>query len=162
MDINPGLVAHLVAGTTAGVVTPFVVHPLDLVKTRLQVQDGHAANARYRGLVHAFRTIVREEGWRALYQGVQPNAIGSAASWGSYFFFYNKIKTVMAGSEVTTGLSNSQNLLAGTLGGLCTLAMTNPIWVVKTRFCLQVDVQVMQYSVSNDHRLLFLELHGNG
>jgi len=51
---------------------------------------------------------------------------------------YNKIKTAMANSSDTTGLSDSQHLLAGTLGGLCTLVMTNPIWVVKTRFCLQV------------------------
>jgi solute carrier family 25 folate transporter 32 len=35
-------------------------------------------------------------------------------------------------------LSDGHHLVAGTLGGVITLFVTNPIWVVKTRMCLQV------------------------
>ena len=44
----------------------------------------------------------------------------------------------MASSRDVTQLSNAEHLAAGTLGGFATLTFTNPIWVVKTRFCLQV------------------------
>ncbi|EDQ91334.1 uncharacterized protein MONBRDRAFT_1922, partial [Monosiga brevicollis MX1] len=137
---------HLLAGTLAGVTTPLVVHPLDLVKVRLQVQDAErleagatAQNQRpyYRGTWHCLRTVAQEEGWRALYQGVIPNAVGSAASWGSYFFFYNAFKRMMQAHVEADRLGNLHHLAAGTLGGMSTLIMTNPIWVVKTRMCVQ-------------------------
>jgi solute carrier family 25 protein 14/30 len=47
--------------------------PIDLTKTRLQVQgqviDAAHTQLKYRGMLHAFLTIAREEGVRALYSG---------------------------------------------------------------------------------------------
>lgn len=44
--------------------------PNDLVKTRLQIQgqNGNFQN-KYRGMFHCFKIIVKEEGYRALYNG---------------------------------------------------------------------------------------------
>ena len=47
------------------------LQPLDVIKTRLQVQDGAGALPLYKGTVDAMRSIFREEGWRALYAGEQ-------------------------------------------------------------------------------------------
>lgn len=54
------------------------VHPLSLVKTRLQMQRGHnhgllessgeGRHARYSGTIDAFRKIVRYEGVRGLFK----------------------------------------------------------------------------------------------
>lgn len=94
---------HMVAGMAAGGAATVVLHPLDLVKTRLQVQDRprpRGANADvardpalstargYRGPLDAAMRIVREEGVSVLYQGVGPNLVGAAASWGFYFMAY--------------------------------------------------------------------------
>ena len=38
-----------------------------------------------------------------------------------------------------TQLSPGKHMLAATQAGVLTLAMTNPIWVVKTRMCLQYE-----------------------
>ncbi|MEQ2158774.1 hypothetical protein GOODEAATRI_015852, partial [Goodea atripinnis] len=55
--------------------------PIDLAKTRLQVQgqvgDIKYREIRYRGMLHAIVRIVREEGLRALYSG----------SVGSFIYF---------------------------------------------------------------------------
>ncbi|XP_058986760.1 mitochondrial folate transporter/carrier [Musca domestica] len=129
---------HLVAGISGGVTSTLILHPLDLIKIRFAVNDGRtAAVPQYRGLGSAFATIFRQEGFRGLYKGVTPNVWGSGSSWGLYFMFYNTIKTFIQGGNATLPLGPSMHMLAAAQSGALTLVLTNPIWVVKTRLCLQ-------------------------
>lgn len=41
--------------------------------------------------------------------------------------------------QISTGVEVCDNLLLGMVSGGCVLAMTNPIWVTKTRLCLQYE-----------------------
>lgn len=45
------------------------LQPLDVIKTRLQVQDGAGNLPMYRGMVDAVQSIGKQEGWKALYSG---------------------------------------------------------------------------------------------
>jgi len=133
---------HLVAGISGGVASTLILHPLDLIKIRFAVNDGRTASVpQYRGLGNAFCTIFRQEGLRGLYKGVTPNVWGSGSSWGLYFMFYNSIKTFIQGGNATMRLGPSLHMLAAAQAGVLTLVLTNPIWVVKTRLCLQVETQ---------------------
>lgn len=51
-----------------------------------KVNDGNVGRPRYQGIYDAFQNIIRQSGWRGLYQGVTPNIWGAGASWGFYFF----------------------------------------------------------------------------
>ncbi|XP_061395826.1 solute carrier family 25 member 32 [Musca vetustissima] len=51
--------------------------------------------------------------------------------------FYNTIKTFIQGGNATLPLGPSMHMLAAAQSGALTLVLTNPIWVVKTRLCLQ-------------------------
>ena len=84
---------HLVAGTVAGGMATATLYPLDLVKTRLQVQQER------RGIVSAMRNIVQREGVRGLYQGLGPALLGNTVTWGGYFFFYEAAKQRNAMAE---------------------------------------------------------------
>ncbi|XP_048590205.1 mitochondrial folate transporter/carrier [Nematostella vectensis] len=127
---------HLVAGVSGGVSATMVLHPLDLVKIRLQVNDGSGRGPAYKGLIDATRSIIRTDGFKGLYQGATPNIAGNGTAWGLYFFGYNILKAVMQdGSDEPLGAE--KHLLAGVIAGWGTLTVTNPIWVVKTRMCLQ-------------------------
>lgn len=64
----------LVAGFVAGGSVALLLHPLDLVKVRFQVNDGSLAGIRYRGTLDAFRTVVATEGVRGLFKGAVPGA----------------------------------------------------------------------------------------
>lgn len=129
---------HLIAGVSGGVASTLAVHPFDLLKIRLAVNDGVVSSRpEYRGFLHAIRTIFRQEGLIGFYRGVSPNCVGAGASWGFYFFFYNAIKTQMSQRSSSKLLGPGQHMVAAAEAGIVTLIMTNPIWVVKTRMCLQ-------------------------
>jgi len=134
---------HLVGGVSGGVISTLVLHPLDLLKIRFAVDDGKLANRpHYNGLGHAFTSIFKQEGFKGLYKGVTPNVAGAGTSWGLYFLFYNTVKTDMQGGDTKMPLTPGMHMLAAAEAGILTLAMTNPIWVVKTRLCLQYGNEI--------------------
>lgn len=129
---------HFAAGISGGIISALLLHPLDLIKTRFAVNDGHSRSVpQYKGLKSAFEQIIKTEGVRGLYKGVAPNLIGSGGSWGFYFFFYNTIKGWIQGGNSRMPLGPSWHMFAAADAGILTLLMTNPLWVVKTRLCLQ-------------------------
>ncbi|CAJ2635674.1 unnamed protein product [Trifolium pratense] len=135
------------AGAAAGFATVAVMHPLDVVRTRFQVNDGRPSHLpSYKNTAHAIFTITRTEGLRGLYAGFLPGVLGSTISWGLYFFFYDKAKQRYARSreeKLSPGLHLASAAEAGALVCLC----TNPVWVVKTRLQLQTPLhQTRPYS----------------
>ena len=124
---------HLVAGTVAGGMATATLYPLDLVKTRLQVQQER------RGIVSAMRNIVQREGVRGLYQGLGPALLGNTVTWGGYFFFYEAAKQRKLGSAAGPArqLSSLEHLAAAAEAGTAMVFISNPIWLIKTRLQLQ-------------------------
>lgn len=115
-----------------------ILHPLDLLKIRFAVSDGAAsAKPHYTGLTQAVGQIFRHEGIKGLYRGVTPNVWGAGSAWGFYFLFYNTIKSYLQGGNSKVHLGPGLHMVAAAEAGVLTLVMTNPIWVVKTRLCLQ-------------------------
>ncbi|GBG26970.1 Mitochondrial folate transporter/carrier [Hondaea fermentalgiana] len=152
MSKNDGGIAFA-SGLFAGFTTTVALHPLDLIKTRFQVDEGtikHGSlldrfRARLDGASRAVestiltsRKIHREGGLRGLYRGLVPAVVGSSASWGIYFFLYEKLKsTASASLENGERLSAWQYLGTSAAAGAMTTLCTNPVWLVKTRLELQ-------------------------
>ncbi|KAM5546656.1 folate transporter 1, chloroplastic [Rosa sericea] len=135
------------AGAVAGFATVAAMHPLDVVRTRFQVNDGRISNLpTYKNTANAIFTIARLEGLRGLYAGFSPAVIGSTVSWGLYFFFYGRAKqrySKNGDEKLSPGLHLASAAEAGALVSLC----TNPIWLVKTRLQLQTPLhQTRPYS----------------
>ncbi|GAY42634.1 hypothetical protein CUMW_068420 [Citrus unshiu] len=135
------------AGAIAGFATVAAMHPLDVVRTRFQVNDGRVSNLpTYKNTAHAILSISRLEGLRGLYAGFSPAVLGSTLSWGLYFFFYGRAKQRYSknGKEkLNTGHHLASSAEAGALVCLC----TNPVWLVKTRLQLQTPLhQTRLYS----------------
>lgn len=63
-----------------------LTYPLDMVKTRLQVQTRDSRfSTDYHGAVDALRRIVREEGVAGLYAGLGSALLGVASTNFAYF-----------------------------------------------------------------------------
>uniref|UniRef100_UPI00398E3F79 mitochondrial 2-oxodicarboxylate carrier isoform X3 n=1 Tax=Pristiophorus japonicus TaxID=55135 RepID=UPI00398E3F79 len=61
-----------VAGGSAGLVEICLMHPLDVVKTRFQIQRGKGDATSYKSLGHCFKTMFRQEGILGFYKGILP------------------------------------------------------------------------------------------
>lgn len=144
-------VVHLASGAVAGAVQTVFWHPLDLLKTRLQVQDARVeASGRhglpaYRSLAHAVRSIVHSEGLPGFLRGLLPNVAGSSLAWGIQMPLYAQLKW-MASAESAAGGARSErsfiffaprDLCCSLTAGCFTNVIVHPIYLVKTRLQLQ-------------------------
>uniref|UniRef100_A0AC34QNR2 Mitochondrial carrier protein n=1 Tax=Panagrolaimus sp. JU765 TaxID=591449 RepID=A0AC34QNR2_9BILA len=134
--------AHLIGGLSGGFASTVVCHPLDLLKIRYSVDDASKLRPKYHSYWHAARCIVKAEGIRGLYQGLSPNLIASPLSWGLYFQFYHKMHPHFS---FLSNIPGAQNLTVGCVAGATVMAITNPLWVAKTRLCLQYESEKKQY-----------------
>ncbi|XP_031377538.1 mitochondrial succinate-fumarate transporter 1 [Punica granatum] len=75
----------MISGFLAGTAGPVCTGPFDVVKTRLMAQSRQGGELKYKGMVHAIRTIYVEEGLRALWKGLLPRLMrippGQAIMW---------------------------------------------------------------------------------
>lgn len=132
-----------ISGAFGGIFSAVVNAPLDVVKTRLQVQGKHEVVKMpvFRGTFNSMRKIVTEEGFRGLYTGLNANIIGLPSSWAVYFTTYEKVKAMMALNEsrlvdfqgrfVWSNLARVS--LCAIIAGATSSTITQPIWVARTR-----------------------------
>lgn len=67
---------QIASGGSAGFVEICIMHPLDVVKTRFQVQSNAADPERYKSIFDCFRRMTQSEGLFSIYKGTsnQPTA----------------------------------------------------------------------------------------
>ncbi|KAJ9612327.1 mitochondrial FAD carrier protein flx1 [Cladophialophora chaetospira] len=138
-----------IAGLSAGLVSTIIVHPLDIIKTRLQVDtSSHPLLNSSRAV---FRDIIRNEGptrLAALYRGLSPNLVGNSAGWALYFLWYREAQDAirsLRGYAPEQQLTSVDYLTASSASGILSAILTNPIWVVKTRMLSTSATQVGAY-----------------
>ena len=49
---------HLVSGMTAGVVSTLILHPLDLIKIRFQVNEGTGVALRFTSILYSYLLFI--------------------------------------------------------------------------------------------------------
>lgn len=132
---NPSLQSVLFAGLIGGFCQTTAVTPTDLIKCRLQVQDGHASN-QYRGPVDCVRHIYSRHGLRGLFLGYPITLLREVPSFGFYFAMYEYAKRRMIASDVN---AHTAMLTAGGLAGVGSWIIAYPMdgaWLIGRR-CLR-------------------------
>ncbi|XP_046818433.1 solute carrier family 25 member 36-A [Vespa velutina] len=87
------------------------------------------------GIYQCIRYIIKNEGVRALFQGLGPNLVGVAPSRAIYFCAYSKSK--IAFNKILPPDTPIVHVFSAFCAGFVACTLTNPIWFVKTR--LQLD-----------------------
>ena len=88
------LMWRFMSGTTAWLVSTTLMYPMDVVRTRITIQDSVVPSpySRYMGIGDAFRTIFREEGVYGFYKGLGPTLGTIAPFMGIQLTVYDVIK----------------------------------------------------------------------
>lgn len=130
------------AGAAGAVLANALVYPLDIVKTRLQVQSkpkpGEAlltdpANQHYTSTWDAITKIVDQDGLEGLYAGMSGALIGVASTNFAYFYWYSVVRALYQRSAGSAAPSTAVELSLGAAAGAVAQLCTIPVAVVTTR-----------------------------
>jgi len=125
-------VVATVSGALAGMCETIVVWPMELSKTRLQLDRGKFGQGKYKGMFDVMKQSVEKGGIRALYVGIWPVLLGSgpkaAIRFGLFQTVQNKLRSEDGSSSAT------KNLAAGMIAGASeAVIIVAPIETVKTK-----------------------------
>merc|ERR1711939_676149 len=127
-------IAGLAAGVTEAVA---IVGPMEVVKIRLQAQHHSMADPldvpKYRNAAHALYTVVKEEGFGALYRGVSLTALRQGTNQAANFTAYSYLRSALQDYQGTTDLPGWQTSGIGLISGAMGPFSNAPIDTIKTR-----------------------------
>ncbi|MCJ1442744.1 MAG: ADP/ATP carrier protein [Stictis urceolatum] len=133
---------NALAGAAGAVMANALVYPLDMVKTRLQVQvkrkptdEPLTVNERhYASALDAIKKIVEDEGISGLYSGINGSLLGVASTNFAYFYWYSVVRTLYLKSQtVPKPPGTVVELSLGAIAGAVAQIFTIPVAVVTTR-----------------------------
>ncbi|XP_076034144.1 mitochondrial 2-oxodicarboxylate carrier [Oratosquilla oratoria] len=118
---------NLIAGGSAGFTEICIMHPLDVVKTRFQIQTtGNPADPfYYTSIFDCLRKMARNEGLLSLYKGVLPPVLVETPKRAVKFLSFEIYKQLCGTMTPTTFF------LAGLGSGVTEAILVNPFEVVK-------------------------------
>ncbi|KAL1933971.1 hypothetical protein VTP01DRAFT_8061 [Rhizomucor pusillus] len=120
------------AGAIAGAVEVMIMQPTDVVKTRFQ--SLRAASHYSDGIVNAFRRVVREEGFTALYRGTVPVLCIVGPRVSLQYMGLAMYKPLFEKLEGTLLPSHSSAGLAGICTGITqAVTLVTPLEMIKVR-----------------------------
>ncbi|CAF9921747.1 MAG: ADP/ATP carrier protein [Heterodermia speciosa] len=139
---------NALAGAAGALLANAVVYPLDIIKTRLQIQvkrkptDSEPLTTNevhYTSSLDALRKIVEDEGVMGLYSGFNGSLIGVASTNFAYFYWYSVVRTIYLSSQVIPKPPGTATELSlGAAAGAVAQVFTIPVSVVTTRQQTQI------------------------
>ncbi|OQV16575.1 Mitochondrial uncoupling protein 4 [Hypsibius exemplaris] len=135
------VVVKYVLSTASAFVAEFATYPLDLAKTRLQIQGERGSGQltvtklgrapAYRGLFRTAAGIVSEEGVLKLWYGLSPALVRHAIYTGSRMTLYEKAREKIFHANAKDSIALWQAVVLGMSCGAFSQLLANPADVVK-------------------------------
>lgn len=137
MDSKLSVWQRLSAGAFAGSIATAVTHPLDVIRLRL------AVDSELKGSAHAVRSLLAENGARALFQGFVPSILSVAPYIALNFSLFDILKSTV----YTSGAPTDFGVLGlGAIAGALAQTVCYPLDTVRRR--LMMPTAAVQFNSS--------------
>jgi len=123
----PGLLSQVGMAGGAAVITVTFIHPIDVVKTRIQISSEYGAL----GMGGTVKKVVGDEGVSALWKGVNAAWLREASYTSLRLGLYEPVKVMFGASDA--GAPFYKKFLAGSAAGAIGSLAGNPFDVLKTK-----------------------------
>ena len=131
--LEPGLSSQCIAGGIAGAVQSIVCCPMELAKTRVQVQS--STKKQYQGSFDCLLKIYQQHGVKGCYKGMTLTLLRETPAFAIYFGTFELFcHTLIPEGDRIDCVGPAAILMAGGLSGISSWVLTYPIDVVKSRF----------------------------
>ncbi|SCV01580.1 LAME_0G17150g1_1 [Lachancea meyersii CBS 8951] len=150
-----------IAGGMAACIAVTVTNPIEVVKTRMQLQGEMSAAGQkiYRNPLQALGVIFKHEGIRGLQKGLSCAYIYQIGLNGSRLGFYEPIRTLLnrtfyPAQDPHKVQNVAVNVTSGATSGIIGAIMGSPLFLIKTRMqsyssAVQVGQQTHYTSIAN-------------
>ncbi|XP_046377481.1 mitochondrial 2-oxodicarboxylate carrier-like [Haliotis rufescens] len=132
------------AGGCAGFVEVSIMHPLDLIKTRFQIQRGPDDPQRYTSMADCVKKMYRSEGPLSFYKGILPPLMAETPKRAVKFFTFERYKNMFSYGNYL--IEPVVLTLSGLCSGLTEAVVINPFEVVKVKLQSERNSYAMQRS----------------
>lgn len=150
-------IVRFFGGALSGVVEAIILTPLDVTKTRLQLDK----IGQYNGMIDCGKKLFAAEGPKGLFKGFTPWTIHVVFKNGTRFYFNAVYRKMLA--DQNGQVSGSNEFIAGALAGATeAVLIVTPFEVIKTRLQGQnvVKGEVPKYHGSMQTALLVTRTEG--
>lgn len=122
----------VIAGSVSGMASVVVCHPLDTIRTRLQISP-----LRFRGFVDCARQTLEREGARGLYKGFLPPFFSQAVYKSVIFTTSSKLRNdVLPRANLSPSVVS---LLSGAIAGGLNAFLVTPVELIRNRLQVQYE-----------------------
>ncbi|CAK7890745.1 mitochondrial carrier protein Leu5p [[Candida] anglica] len=129
--------ASFISGGIAGAVSRTVVSPFERAKILLQLQ-GPGSKHAYNGMFRTIFKMYADEGWKGLFRGNLLNCIRIFPYSAVQYSVFEKCKEVLRARDPGRKENYAyERLIAGSIGGIVSVAVTYPLDLVRARITIQ-------------------------
>jgi len=163
------LTKYLISITAAGAAET-TTYPLDITKTRLQVQGEHASRSAstetraYRGMVGTAIGIAKEEGFLKLWEGLPPALARHVIYSGSRMVFYEHLRNNVFKRNEDGSFDLWKAIIASSVAGAAGQFLASPTDLVKVTMQYEgkriLDGYQKRYKGATDAFLVLLKQRG--
>jgi adenine nucleotide transporter 17 len=139
-------IGNLLVASLAGCMTATLTNPIWVVNTQMSVERKNRTSGK--GVIQTFLTIVREDGFFALFQGLVPSLV-LVINPVIQFVLFERLRLWLTNHRVGRQLNAADFFALGALTKLCATFLTYPLLVVKTR------LQLKEHTNTNDPNLRY-------
>ncbi|KAG9416634.1 hypothetical protein AC1031_001025 [Aphanomyces cochlioides] len=145
------------AGALSGVIEALILTPLDVTKTRLQLDK----TGQYKGMIDCGKQLLKAEGPKGLYKGFVPWTSHVVLKNGTRFYFNAIYRKLL--SDQNGQVTSFKEFIAGALAGATeAVLIVTPFEVVKTRLQGQTIVpgEIPKYRGTIQSTLTIIKTEG--